>query len=107
MRAALLPSSIFAILLSSVPAGLCDVVFTSPTPGQSVTGGSTFTVTWKESGVAPLITDLTTYQLFLFTGGNAAPFQLWNLKDTPTPFTSGSSVTVSVPVTVGGPGTNV
>lgn len=105
MRAALVPTTLCTLLLSSLPASLCDVVFTSPAPGAQVVGGSTFTVSWKDSGVAPLLTDLLTYQLFLFSGGNAAPFQLYNLLPA-TSFAAGNTATVTVPATIGGTGTN-
>lgn len=97
--------SLLALLLISVSAVLGDVVFTSPAPGASVAGGSTFTVTWKDSGVAPLITDLLSYNLLLYSGSNAAPQPLFSLK-TGT-FAEGNSITVTVPIASGGPGVNV
>lgn len=104
MRPSINPSILFAILLSSTPSVLGDVLFVSPTPGASVTGGSTFTVSWKDSGSPPAITDLTAYQLFLFSGSNAQPQQLFALTN--AAFSAGNSVTVTVPVGVGGTGTN-
>jgi hypothetical protein len=50
-----------------------DVQFTSPSGGDQLDGSSTITVEWKDSGVSPSIADLTTYQLFLCTGGNDDP----------------------------------
>ncbi|KAF2002264.1 hypothetical protein P154DRAFT_521089 [Amniculicola lignicola CBS 123094] len=64
-----LPLTVFAALTSLVSA---DVEFTSPKAGATLTAGSTITVEWKESGDAPKIADLTTYQLFLCAGGNEA-----------------------------------
>lgn len=93
-------------LISSLPATLGDVLFTSPAAGVPVPGGTSFTVAWKESGVAPAIVDLTAYQLFLYSGSNAQPQQLFPLKN--AAFTPGvSSVTVTVPIGTGGPGANV
>lgn len=106
MRATILPTSLFALLLSSIPTSLCDVVFTSPAPGAAVAGGTSFAVSWKESGVAPLITDFLSYELLLFSGGNAAPFQLYGLTTAPGSFATGNTATVNVPVGVGGTGTN-
>lgn len=62
------------ILLLAVlaPVSLATVEFTSPIAGATVAGGSTITVEWKDSGEAPSISDLTSYQLFLCAGGNDA-----------------------------------
>jgi hypothetical protein len=60
-----------------VPLALGDVSFTTPsTAGDSFPGGSPFTVKWADSGVAPSISDLTTYQLALYTSSNAAPVSI-------------------------------
>lgn len=105
MRPPVTPSLLFAILLSSTPSVLADVLFVSPAPGASVTGGSTFTVTWKDSGAAPAIVDLTTYELQLYSGSNAQPQPLIPLKA--AAFSAGNSVTITVPVNAGGAGKNV
>lgn len=64
-------------LFASVPLAFGDVVFTVPsTAGDSFPGGSPFTVKWADSGVAPSISDLTTYQLALYTGSNTAPVRI-------------------------------
>ena len=55
------------------PLAWADVQFTSPSGGDKLDGSSTITVEWKESGISPSIADLTTYQLFLCTGGNDNP----------------------------------
>ena len=95
-----------SFLLTSFPSLIsADVEFTAPAAGASIRGGSTFTVSWKDSGDAPSISDLTSYQLFLFSGSNAAPFQLTLLED--ATFAAGNSITATVPATLGGSGTNV
>jgi hypothetical protein len=82
---------------------IADVGFLSPAPGAVGHGGSALTVAWAESGVAPLITDLTTYQLFLCAGGNDEPsmvelHQIVNRKK----FTeTGNSAEVVVHVAIG------
>lgn len=53
------------------PFAFADVKFTTPAAGGSVAAG-TISVQWTESGVAPSISDLSTYQLFLMVGGNEA-----------------------------------
>jgi hypothetical protein len=63
------PLPLLAALISTTFA---DVKFTSPIAGHSYTGGGTLSITWADSGVAPSISDLTTYQLFLCAGGNDA-----------------------------------
>lgn len=46
-----------------------DVQFLKPLPGGSETSGA-LTVTWQESGTAPLISTLTTFTLDLMAGGD-------------------------------------
>ena len=59
------------LLLGAVaPYALADVEFTTPSEGGTVAGGSTLKVEWKDSGTAPPISSLQTYQLFLCAGGN-------------------------------------
>jgi hypothetical protein len=101
------PSAALFSLLASAPLVFADVSFVSPAPGASVPGGTAFTVTWKDSGNAPSIADLTTYQLFLYSGSNAAPQQLYVITATPATFAStGNTATVTIPVGTGGAGTN-
>lgn len=50
---------------------LADVEVTGPEAGDSVTGLQ-LAITWKESGTAPALKDLASYQIFLCAGGNAA-----------------------------------
>lgn len=100
-------STALVLLLASVPSALGDVLFTSPAAGASVAGGTIVTVSWKDSGDAPALADLVSYQLFLYSGSNEVPQQLVALAvDTPT-FTAGSSVKVTIPVGAGGTGSNV
>ena len=62
----------FILLAAAAPFAFADVSFTTPAPGASIAGGGTMTVEWKDSGSAPSISDLTSYQLFLCAGGNDA-----------------------------------
>jgi hypothetical protein len=48
---------------------LADVEFTEPAAGANLTAGQ-IDVQWKESGINPLITELTQYTLSLMVGGN-------------------------------------
>jgi len=69
MRLIALPLSLLFTVLQFASA---DVKFTSPAAGDTLTGGGAITITWQDSGAAPSISDLSTYQLFLCAGGNAA-----------------------------------
>jgi hypothetical protein len=51
---------------------LGDVVFSSPAAGGSLASG-TIAIKWKDSGDAPALADLSSYQLFLCAGGNENP----------------------------------
>ena len=92
-------------LLALLPLVSADVKFTVPAPGASVVGGTAFTVTWADTGNAPALADLSSYTLFLFSGSNAAPAQLYQLSAS-TFAAAGTSVSVTVPVNTGGLGTN-
>ena len=54
----------------AITFALADVSFTSPAAGATVTAGSTFSVSWKDSGASPSLTDLAGYAIFLMVGGN-------------------------------------
>ncbi|EON66062.1 hypothetical protein W97_05305 [Coniosporium apollinis CBS 100218] len=63
-----------ALLATLAPFAFADVEFTGPAAGDTITVGvqaASITVKWKESGDAPPITDLLSYDLFLCAGGNA------------------------------------
>jgi len=70
------------LLAALAPSALADVKFTTPAAGASIPAGGTFAVEWKDSGSAPSITDLASYQLFLCAGGNDAS----NFVCDPLPF---------------------
>lgn len=89
----------FILLLGLLPSVLADVKFTSPSAGLAVPGGVEFTITWTDSGTAPSLSDLSAYQLFLFTGSNTQPQQLSLLSN--GVFTAAPSVSVTVPVGTG------
>lgn len=67
------------VLVRTVAAALtlfalvhADVEFITPKPGATLKGGGAIEIEWKDSGEAPAISDLQTYQLFLCAGGNDA-----------------------------------
>lgn len=60
------------LLAAVAPFAFADVKFTVPAAGAPIPAGGTFAVEWKDSGVAPSISDLASYQLFLCAGGNDA-----------------------------------
>jgi hypothetical protein len=62
-RTVALVATVFASLT------LADVEFTEPAAGANLTAGQ-IDVQWKESGVSPLISELTQYTLSLMVGGN-------------------------------------
>ena len=69
-----LPCSIPLLLLLAIsPFTLADVKFTSPAAGASIPGGTALRVQWEDSGYAPSISDLKSYQLFLCAGSNENP----------------------------------
>jgi hypothetical protein len=83
---------------------LADVKFTVPAPGASIPGGTAFSVAWVDSGDAPSISDLTTYQLFLYSGSNTASQQLYSI--TTASFSAGNTFSVTISVSIGGESTN-
>jgi len=101
------PFNALYFLAALCPLAFADVEFTVPRAGASVPGGTAFTVTWTDSGTAPSISDLTAYQLFLESGSNTAPQQLYQFTLTNGGlFSAGNTITVTVPVGTGGSGTN-
>lgn len=76
-----------ACLLSFVRA---DVEVTGPEAGDTITGLK-LSITWKDSGTAPALSDLASYQLFLCAGGNSESNyvrlqrQFWTRFHTNTP----------------------
>jgi hypothetical protein len=65
----MLRSALLTTLMALSPLALADVEFVSPAGGASIPAGQV-TITWKDSGTAPLIKDLTTYTIQLMVGGN-------------------------------------
>ncbi|KAF2705541.1 hypothetical protein K504DRAFT_353450, partial [Pleomassaria siparia CBS 279.74] len=87
-------------LTALVPLVSADVEFTSPDAGAILEGGVAITVEWQESKDTPLITDLSTYQLFLCMGGNDAATML-TAPGAKTFTVTGNQVSALVGVTVG------
>lgn len=86
-------------LLLAIPFAVAEPKFVSPAAGSTLSAG-TITVTWKDGGNAPSISDLSSYQLLLFTGSNSKPFQLADLKA--GSLSGGNSISVTVPSSAGG-----
>ncbi|QDS69771.1 hypothetical protein FKW77_010287 [Venturia effusa] len=64
------PVTLSVLLSAILPLVHADVKFTSPAGGETFTGGGSIKAAWTDSGNAPSISDLSTYQLFLCAGGN-------------------------------------
>ncbi|KAA6411533.1 MAG: beta-1 [Lasallia pustulata] len=62
----------FALLAAAAPFAFADVKFTTPAPAAQLTAGSSLSLGWVDSGTAPSISDLASYQIFLCAGGNDA-----------------------------------
>ncbi|KAI9811664.1 MAG: hypothetical protein M1826_003116 [Phylliscum demangeonii] len=95
-----LRASALLLLLLTPLRVLGDVEFTGPVAGASLPGGGVVQVSWKDSGNAPSIADLKSFQLFLCAGGNDNPIQLLSLMD-PGAFSMGNVVAGAVPVALG------
>lgn len=63
------------LLAVLVTSAIADVEFVTPAAGSTVAAAKTLSVTWKESGVKPPLTSLTTYTMFLVAGGDGAESQ--------------------------------
>ena len=72
---------------------MADVNFTNPAAGATISAGN-LNVEWKESGIAPLISDLATFQLYLMSGGNDADVMV---SSTPSSAKSGTMFGASPP----------
>lgn len=66
--------SVFLLLstLLLVRSVLADVAFVTPGAGSSYAGGSSISISWQDSGNAPLLSQLTNYVINLCAGGNEA-----------------------------------
>ena len=60
---------LLSILVATAPHAFADIRFTSPAANALVPLGA-ISVKWVDSGVAPSVSDLAGYQLFLMAGGN-------------------------------------
>lgn len=88
-----------AVLLAvSAPFTLAIPVIT--VPSTSLTAATAITITIADSGVAPLLTSLASYQLQLYAGNDATKAVLWT-DPTPGTFTT-LTKTVTIPAAIGG-----
>ena len=60
------------LLAAVAPYTFADVEITSPSAGATAVGGQLLQISWKDSGTAPPINKLQSFQLFLCAGGNDA-----------------------------------
>jgi len=58
--------------LALCSSAFADVEFIKPAPGSAYVGGGTIGVSWKDSNIAPALSDLTNYVINLCAGGNDA-----------------------------------
>lgn len=65
-------SRLLVLLTSAAPFAFADVKFTTPAPAAQLIAGSALSVGWIDSGSAPSVSDLASYQVFLCAGGNDA-----------------------------------
>jgi len=93
----------YAVLLLATYTPLAFAIpkITIPATATTVTAGKPFTITWVDDGATPNLANLLTYQIFLYSGGDGAPSQLFNLV-TNGAFSTGSSVQgLPIPATIG------
>lgn len=87
---------------------LADIQFTAPAAGAALKAGSVVTIAWKDSGKAPLLSDLTNYVINLCAGGNTVgSFQcsFATLVNGGT-FSTGNTASATIPAAVGAASTN-
>lgn len=65
-----------SLLAALASFAIADVEFVTPAAGSTVVGAKTLAVAWKESGVKPPISSLTTYTMFLVAGGDEVESQV-------------------------------
>ncbi|TVY71307.1 Cell wall synthesis protein KRE9 [Lachnellula suecica] len=97
-------SGALVVLATLAPFASAVPIISSPAAGASLPGGAAIKVTWADDGVAPAISALTTYQIFLYSGANASPAQLW--ASPAASFTAGNSASITIPLGTGGSTTN-
>jgi hypothetical protein len=60
--------SVMAVLLFNFATA--ELLITYPAGGETLSGLSDYTITWIESNIVPLISDLDSYTMFLYAGTN-------------------------------------
>jgi len=69
----MLPSSRYILsFIAFCSSAIADVEFITPAAGSAYVGGGTIGVSWKDSNIAPALSDLTNYVINLCAGGNDA-----------------------------------
>ncbi|KAI9832692.1 MAG: hypothetical protein M1819_004278 [Sarea resinae] len=95
-----------AFFAAVAPCVFADVKFTTPAAGAVLSPG-TLDIKWKDSGDAPSISDLKSYQLFLCAGGNEeGQYTQLSALQTQGEFSSGNAASGTVAAGLGGSTTN-
>lgn len=78
-----------------------EIEFISPKPGSKISGGSSIKVEWKKPAADE---GLTSFQLFLAAGGDAAGEQdiIWPLTAKQIEFATGNTFEAVIPKTIPG-----
>jgi hypothetical protein len=95
---------LLTFLFLGLPFAAAEPKFVNPTAGSILSAAGTIEVTWKDGGNAPSLSDLSYYQLLLFTGSNNKPFQLADLEE--GSFSGSNSVSATISSSVGGSSPN-
>ena len=79
-----------------------DIQFTSPSAAVLLPVGVPFTISWIDTGISPLISQLSSYQLYLCAGGND-PTTMIQLAQIPSPgqFSYGNQLVISIDPSLG------
>ena len=94
---------LITLLALVAPHVFADVQFTSPDAGATVAGGTTLSIKWKDGGGDPPLSDLTTYSMFLYAGGDdEASSQQLAVISTTGQFSQGNAASATISVGLGG-----
>ncbi|ODQ53567.1 hypothetical protein SAICODRAFT_18608 [Saitoella complicata NRRL Y-17804] len=99
-------AAIALALLASAAPSLANVVFSSPTAGQTISVSgvtASITVAWSDGGDAPTFADIASAQLFLMSGSDDNPEALYT-GSTITSLSTTTSTVMSVDEGIGGNG---
>ncbi|MCJ1348741.1 hypothetical protein MMC31_006974 [Peltigera leucophlebia] len=95
-----------SLLAALASFAIADVEFVTPAAGSTVVGAKTLAVAWKESGVKPPISSLTTYTMFLVAGGDEVESQVQIALGGQGAFSAGNTASGVIDITFGQEATN-